>query len=112
MQVPRVPQVPHVQQTAVIARDGERPQPRHDVQADGVPRFPQVGPAFGDDVDGERDARAEQVHAEDGGARAVPRLERAVDEEGVRERVLDFREAALALVAAVPDYGQNAHDAL
>ena len=96
----------------MVARDDERPQARHDVQADGVPRFPELGPAVRGDVDGERDARAEQVHTEDGGARAVPRLERAVDEEGVRERVLDFREAALALVAAVPDDGEDAHDAL
>jgi len=96
----------------VVARDDERPEPRHDVQADGVPRFPEVGPAVGGDVDGERDARAEKVHAEDGGGRAVARLERAVDEEGVRERVLDLSKAALALVAAVPDYGEDAHDAL
>lgn len=96
----------------MVARDDERPEPRHDVQADGVPRFPEVGPAVRGDVDGERDARAEKVHAEDGGARAVARLERAVDEQGVRERVLDLGKAALALVAAVPDYGEHAHDAL
>ena len=96
----------------MVARDGERPEARHDVEADGVPRFPEVGPAVGDDVDGERDARAEKVHAEDGGARAVARLERAVDEERVRERVLDLGEAALALAAAVPDYREHAHGAL
>jgi len=96
----------------VIPRDDERPDSRDDVEADRVPRFPQLALEVGDDVDGERDARAREVHAQDGDARAVPGLHRAVRKERVRERVLDFREAALVLVRAVVDEREHTHGAL
>ena len=77
-----------------------------------MPDLPELALEVGDDVHGDGDARACKVQAEDGDAGAEPGLERAVRKERVGEGVLDFCEAALALVAAVPDDGEDAHDAL
>lgn len=99
-------------QTHVIPRNYERPNSGNYMEADGVPDLPELALEVGDDVHGDGDARAGKVQAEDGDAGAVPGLHRAVRKERVGEGVLDFREAALALVAAVPDHRQHAHDAL
>lgn len=82
------------------------------MQTDRVPGLPELVLEVGDDVHGEGDARAREVQTEDGDTGAVPGLERAVRKERVGEGVLDFRESALVLVAAVPDDGEHADDAL
>ena len=82
------------------------------MQTDRMPGLPELALEVGDDVHGERDARAREVQAEDGDGWAVPGLERPVHKERVGEGVLDFREAALVLVVAVPDDGEHADDAL
>ena len=82
------------------------------MEADRVPGLPELALEIRDDVHGQGDARAGYVDAEDGDAGAVPGLERAVRKERVGKRALEFREAARALVAAVPDDGEDADDAL
>ena len=96
----------------MIPGDHEGPNSGNDMEADRVPGLPELALEVRDDVHGEGDARADEMDAEHGEAGAVPRLHRAVRTERVGEGVLDFREAALALVAAVPDDGEHADDAL
>lgn len=77
-----------------------------------MPCLPEFTLYVCDHVHGQGGARTGQVRDENDEAGTAERLEGAVHKKGVCERVLDFSEPALVLAAAVPDHGEDTHDAL